>query len=289
MPLDFPTSPALNQVYSIGGKSWKWNGDAWETYNDNLGVDFVETVNGVTGDVGVVGGTDISVSTAGKTLTINYTGSGGGGGTNVVSSFNGLTGAVQGVSSWNGQTGAVSFNDYVASFNGVTGAVEGVCAAVAGTGISVSGATGTVTITNTGVQSFNGETGAVQGVSRINGRTGAVGLAGGRGISLAVSGATTTVNLNYLNSGTALTAVKYPEKADWVAIQESAPPNNIVRTQLQNISYLFLGTSDTKGSGAHFRMATSINAGAGTAEDRYVSFENISNEIIGIIDGGTYA
>lgn len=82
MPLDFPLSPTLNQVYSLGGKSWKWNGDAWETYNDNLGVDFVETVNGVTGDVGVVGGTDISVSTAGKTLTINYTGSGGGGGGN---------------------------------------------------------------------------------------------------------------------------------------------------------------------------------------------------------------
>jgi hypothetical protein len=147
MPLDFPTSPALNQVYSLGGKSWKWNGDAWETYNDNLGVDFVETVNGATGDIGVVGGTDISVSTAGKTLTINYTGSGGGGGggTNVVTSFNGRTGAVQGVS-----------------------------AAVAGTGISVSGSTGSVTITNTGVLSFNGITGSIQGVSSVNGKTGAV-------------------------------------------------------------------------------------------------------------------
>ncbi len=49
----------------------------------------------------------------------------------------------------------------VSSFNGLTGAVQGVSAAVAGTGISVSGATGAVTITNTGVQSFNGLTGAV--------------------------------------------------------------------------------------------------------------------------------
>ena len=49
----------------------------------------------------------------------------------------------------------------VTSFNGLTGAVQGVSAAVAGTGISVSGATGSVTITNTGVQSFNGLTGAV--------------------------------------------------------------------------------------------------------------------------------
>lgn len=82
-----------------------------------------------------------------------------------VSSFNGLTGAVTGVSSWNGSTGAVTFTNYVASFNGLTGAVQGVSAAVAGTGIAVSGATGSVTITNTGVQSFNGITGAVTGVT----------------------------------------------------------------------------------------------------------------------------
>ena len=55
--------------------------------------------------------------------------------------------------------------DFVGSFNGRTGAVQGVSAAVAGTGISVSGATGAVTITNIGVQSFNGLTGAVTGVT----------------------------------------------------------------------------------------------------------------------------
>ena len=53
----------------------------------------------------------------------------------------------------------------VASFNGLTGAVTGVGTAVAGTGISVSGATGAVTITNIGVQSFNGNTGAVSGLT----------------------------------------------------------------------------------------------------------------------------
>jgi hypothetical protein len=107
MPLDFPPSPALNEVYSLGGKSWKWNGAAWETYNDNLGVDFVETLNGLTGEVGVQGGTDISVVVSGKTLTVNYTGSSV---SNAVTSFNGATGAVQGVSSVNGKTGAVKIN-----------------------------------------------------------------------------------------------------------------------------------------------------------------------------------
>jgi hypothetical protein len=92
--------------------------------------------------------------------------------TDYVSSFNGLTGAIQGVSSWNGQTGAVSFVNYVASFNGNTGTVQGVSAAVAGTGISVSGATGSVTITNTGVQSLTGTTNQIT----VSGSTGAVTL-----------------------------------------------------------------------------------------------------------------
>lgn len=109
MQLDFPTSPAPNQVYSLNGKSWKWNGDAWETYNDNLGVDFVETVNGATGEIDVVGGTDISVSTAGKTVTVNYTGSST---SNAVTSFNGRTGAVQGVGAFMGKTGAVGISAY---------------------------------------------------------------------------------------------------------------------------------------------------------------------------------
>lgn len=65
------------------------------------------------------------------------------------------------------QSGVYNYtrNNFVSSFNGATGAVQGVSSAVAGTGISVSGATGAVTITNIGVQSFNGNTGAVTGAS----------------------------------------------------------------------------------------------------------------------------
>ena len=55
--------------------------------------------------------------------------------------------------------------DTVTAFNGRTGSVQGVSAAVAGTGISISAATGAITITNTGVQTFNGATGAVTGAS----------------------------------------------------------------------------------------------------------------------------
>jgi hypothetical protein len=31
MPLNFPPSPVLNQIYTVSGKSWRWNGEGWET------------------------------------------------------------------------------------------------------------------------------------------------------------------------------------------------------------------------------------------------------------------
>jgi hypothetical protein len=78
-----------------------------------------------------------------------------------VTSFNGRTGSVQGVSA------AVAGNGITVS--GATGSVTitnaGVTRAVAGTGISVNANTGTVTITNSGVLSFNGNAGAVTGAS----------------------------------------------------------------------------------------------------------------------------
>lgn len=52
----------------------------------------------------------------------------------------------------------------VTGFNGSTGAVTGVTGIVASTGISISGTT-RPTITNTGVQTWNGLTGAVSGVT----------------------------------------------------------------------------------------------------------------------------
>lgn len=31
--LNFPTSPTLNQVFTSNGKSWRWDGTAWKTFN----------------------------------------------------------------------------------------------------------------------------------------------------------------------------------------------------------------------------------------------------------------
>jgi hypothetical protein len=31
MPISFPSSPTLNQVYTYSGRSWIWNGSQWQS------------------------------------------------------------------------------------------------------------------------------------------------------------------------------------------------------------------------------------------------------------------
>jgi len=33
MAIDFPSSPSLNQTYTYQGRSWLWNGTAWQSYS----------------------------------------------------------------------------------------------------------------------------------------------------------------------------------------------------------------------------------------------------------------
>ena len=194
MAINFPNNPSNGNTYAYNSIIWSWNGAAWDRQttagggSGATGATGSNGTNGITGATGATGatgtnGTNGATGATGSNGTNGATGATGPVGDYVVS-FNGNTGALQGVSSFNGVTGAITFFNYVASFNGRTGAVQGVSAAVAGTGISVSGATGSVTITNTGVQSFNGLTGALQGVSA---------AVAGTGIS--VSGATGSVTI----------------------------------------------------------------------------------------------
>lgn len=32
MAISFPESPQLNDIYTYGNRSWKWNGYAWDIY-----------------------------------------------------------------------------------------------------------------------------------------------------------------------------------------------------------------------------------------------------------------
>lgn len=102
MPLDFPTSPALNELYTFNGKTWKWDGAGWESYNvaasgagsgGGISGPYVISVNGVTGIVGISAGDYITIATVGQTLTISSSASITPIG-NFVSSFNGYTGGI---------------------------------------------------------------------------------------------------------------------------------------------------------------------------------------------------
>ena len=88
MPLDFPPSPSLNEIYTFGGRSWQWNGTAWDVYNPAGGLtQYVSQLNGLCGSINIAAGTSISVTPTGNTLTIAYTGGGGGGGGGTYFSF----------------------------------------------------------------------------------------------------------------------------------------------------------------------------------------------------------
>src|SRR5215471_20984321 len=62
MPLDFPASPALNQIYTFGGISWKWNGTAWSRQGET-------GPQGATGATGIQGATGVAGSAGGAGAT----------------------------------------------------------------------------------------------------------------------------------------------------------------------------------------------------------------------------
>lgn len=108
MPLDFPTSPAVNEQYTFGGRTWIWNGSAWDSYNPGITA-YVSAVNGFTGGITLAAGSGITLTGSAKTITIS---------TIVGVGATGPTGP-------QGNTGATGpVGDYVISFNGDTGAVK---------------------------------------------------------------------------------------------------------------------------------------------------------------------
>ena len=82
---------------------------------------------------------------------------------NIVNSINGVTGTMTFV-----ESGSITITRDIAAKTITIGSpmdILGVTGAIAGVGISLSGVTGVVVFTNTGVTSFNGNTGAVVGAS----------------------------------------------------------------------------------------------------------------------------
>lgn len=110
-----------------------------------------------------------------------------------------------GVATFNGATGAVTG---VASFNGLTGAVSGVGSIVAGTGISISGPTGAVTVNSTyvpalattgvtGVASFNSADFAVSGAGDVTIKAAGVGNAQLENPNITINGTTIALGVTH--------------------------------------------------------------------------------------------
>ena len=86
MPLDFPTSPVLNELYTFGGKTWKWDGAGWVSYN--VGLISTTGATGATGPQGLAGVTGAT----GADGAIGATGATGADGTIGVDGATGATG-----------------------------------------------------------------------------------------------------------------------------------------------------------------------------------------------------
>ena len=73
MAIDFPNSPATNDTYSYGGKTWKWNGTAWQAVITTpiQGLQGVIGLQGIKGTQGIVSSTTAPAST--ETLWIDTT------------------------------------------------------------------------------------------------------------------------------------------------------------------------------------------------------------------------
>lgn len=53
MAINFPTGPTVGQVYTFGSRSWKWNGNGWESITAAYGPQGTQGIQGPQGDPAV--------------------------------------------------------------------------------------------------------------------------------------------------------------------------------------------------------------------------------------------
>lgn len=54
MPIDFPSSPSVGQVYTFGSRTWTWTGYGWQATSTTQGPQGIQGVQGVQGAAGAV-------------------------------------------------------------------------------------------------------------------------------------------------------------------------------------------------------------------------------------------
>jgi len=88
MAINYPASPGLNEVFTVGNTTWQWDGTAWNVTSSAAGANIFATIQGDTGQttadgvadtLTLAGGTNIATSVVDDIVTFNFTGEAGGG------------------------------------------------------------------------------------------------------------------------------------------------------------------------------------------------------------------
>ena len=109
MPLTFPSSPSLNQETTTGGRTYRWNGQAWELVGSGIA--------GPTGPTGVAGAAGVTGPTGAASTVTGPTGPAGAAGAAGATGATGPQGEASTVTGPAGATGATG-----PSVTGPTGA-----------------------------------------------------------------------------------------------------------------------------------------------------------------------
>lgn len=171
MPIDFPSSPTLNQTYAYSGRTWRWNSEGWVLTTDAI-VKSSDIEDGTIVDADIAAAAAIAdtklatISTAGKVSNSATTATSANTASTIVArdaSGNFSAGTVSAALSGNASTATTlqtARNIQGVSFNGSAD----ITVVTAGTGVSVTG----TAVANTGVLSVNGSTGAITNVALTN-------------------------------------------------------------------------------------------------------------------------
>jgi hypothetical protein len=192
MPIDFPNDPSLNEEFTASGKTWKWNGFAWDAITltpvgatGASGISVIYDDNNPSPPLSPVDGQRwVDTSTLIEYqwyddvwVEVNAPQLGLTGATGV--GTQGATG-VQGATGITGGQGATGFGATGATGVGVTGITGATGATGAGTQ-GATGATGSGFVGSTGATGAQGSPGGATGATGANGATG-VGATGATGV-----------------------------------------------------------------------------------------------------------
>ena len=77
MPIDFPASPSIGDVYTVGSRKWTWTGNGWQATPSSVGPQGIQGIQGTQGTQGTQGlqglqGTQGTLGTTGA-MNVAYT------------------------------------------------------------------------------------------------------------------------------------------------------------------------------------------------------------------------